>query len=217
MGIGVAPNGDVWIADGSDNQLLYFPKGEIKAGRIVKPAGLVSPFDVVIDDENRVWVANSSSDTVVRFPADDPSKAETFRCGIGVRALALDSKGNVWVANNMDLKTPVPKIPANASIMEQFKLVTDAMFKYIMTPPGHITGQVNMIRPDGTQPVPKASPVLAKAFRGASMWTAMMTSGSAICGVVPPCCWPGTTPPVIRPERKPETPSTFSRAAASRW
>jgi len=29
MGIGVAPNGDVWIADGSDNQLLYFPGGRI--------------------------------------------------------------------------------------------------------------------------------------------------------------------------------------------
>jgi hypothetical protein len=155
MGIGVAPNGDVWIADGSDNQLLYFPKGEIKAGHIVKPAGLVSPFDVVIDSQNRVWVANSSSDTVVRFPADDPSKVETFHCGIGVRALALDSKENVWVANNMDLKMPVPKIPANASIMEQFKLVTEAMLKYIMTPPGHIVGQVNMIRPDGTQPAPQ--------------------------------------------------------------
>jgi hypothetical protein len=154
MGIGIANNGDVWIADGSDNQLLFFPGGVLKNGKIVKVEGLVSPFDIVIDDQNRVWVANSSSDTVVRFPADDPSKVETFHCSIGVRALALDSKGNVWVANNMDLKTPVPKIPANASIMEQFKFVTDAMFKYIMTPPGHITGQVNMIRPDGTQPDP---------------------------------------------------------------
>src|SRR6202789_2150067 len=62
MGIGVAPNGDVWIADGSDNQLLYFPGGQIKEGKVVKPAGLVSPFDVVIDDQSRVWVANSSSD-----------------------------------------------------------------------------------------------------------------------------------------------------------
>jgi streptogramin lyase len=77
MGIGVAPNGDVWIADGSDNQLLFFPGGRIKDGRIVKPAGLKSPFDIVIDDQNRVWVANSSSDTVVRFPANDPTKAET--------------------------------------------------------------------------------------------------------------------------------------------
>jgi hypothetical protein len=155
MGIGVADNGDVWIADGSNNQLLFFPEGRIKDGKIVKPAGLVSPFDIVIDSQNRVWVANSSSDTVVRFPANDPSKVETFKVGRGVRALALDSKENVWVANNMDLKMPVPKFPANASIMEQFKILTDATFKYIMGPPARITGQVNMIRPDGTQPAPQ--------------------------------------------------------------
>ena len=154
MGIGVAPNGDVWIADGSNNQLLYFPGGRIKDGRIVKPAGLKSPFDIVIDSQNRVWVANSSGDTVVRFPVGDPSKAESFRAGIGVRALALDSKENVWVASNMDLKTPQPVLPDGISIMEQFKLITAAMFKYVMGPPPRPTGAVNMIRPDGTQPAP---------------------------------------------------------------
>ena len=154
MGIGVAPNGDVWIADGSDNQLLYFPGGRIKDGKIVKPAGLKSPFDIVIDSQNRVWVANSSSDTVVRFPMNDPTKAESFRAGIGVRALALDSKENVWVASNMDLKTPQPKLPEGISIMEQFKLITAAMFKYVSGPPPRPTGAVNMIRPDGTQPAP---------------------------------------------------------------
>src|ERR1700733_3406808 len=92
---------------------------------------------------------------VVRFPANDPSKVETFHAGIGVRALALDSKENVWVANNMDLKMPIPKLPAGASIMEQFKIITEAMVKYIMGPPARITGQVNMIRPDGTQPAPQ--------------------------------------------------------------
>jgi hypothetical protein len=155
MGIGVAPNGDVWIADGSDNQLLYFPGGRINDGKIVKPPGLVSPFDIVIDSRDRVWVANSSSDTVVRFPMSDPSKVDTFHVGRGVRALALDSKENVWVANNMDLKMPVPKFPANASIMEQFKILTDASIKYVIGPPARITGQVNMIRPDGTQPAPQ--------------------------------------------------------------
>jgi hypothetical protein len=154
MGLGVAPNGDVWIADGSDNQLLYFPGGRIKDGKIVKPAGLKSPFDIVIDSQNRVWVANSSSDTIVRFPVNDPTKAESFRAGIGVRALALDSKENVWVASNMDLKTPQPKLPDGISIMEQFKLITEAMFKYVMGPPPRPTGAVNMIRPDGTQPAP---------------------------------------------------------------
>ena len=32
MGIGVSASGDVWIADGSDNQLLFFLGGSIKDG-----------------------------------------------------------------------------------------------------------------------------------------------------------------------------------------
>src|SRR5208283_5211431 len=146
MGIGVSASGDVWIADGSDNQLLYFPGGSIKDGRIVKVDGLKSPFDIVIDDQNRVWVSNSQSDTVVRFPADDPSKVETFHCGLSVRALALDSQGNVWVANNMSLDFPVPKVPDGASIMEQFRILGQAMLEYPKP-----TGIVSMILPDGSQ------------------------------------------------------------------
>lgn len=154
MGICVAANGDVWIADGSDNQLLYFPGGLAKDGRIVKVAGLKSPYDIVIDAKNRVWVSNSQSDTVVRFPADDPSKAESFRAGIGVRALALDSKGNVWVASNMSLDFPPPVIPDGVSIMEQFQIAAAHMLKVLSSKPGMTTGVVNMIRPDGTQPTP---------------------------------------------------------------
>ena len=81
MGIGVAANGDIWIADGSGNQLLRFPGGRVKDGQVVKVANLKSPFDIVIDSQNRVWVSNSQSDTVVRFPADDPSKAESIGLG----------------------------------------------------------------------------------------------------------------------------------------
>jgi DNA-binding beta-propeller fold protein YncE len=149
MGIGVAENGDVWIADGSDNQLLFFPGGSLKDGKIVKVAGLKSPFDIVIDPQNRVWVSNSQSDTVVRFPADDPTKVESFRAGISVRALALDSKANVWVVSNMSLDFPTPKMPDGASIMVQFEIIGKALLTYPKP-----TGVVKLIHPDGTQGAP---------------------------------------------------------------
>lgn len=146
MGIGVAANGDVWIADGSDNQLLFFPGGKIKEGKIVKVAGLASPFDVVIDNQNNVWVSNSQSDKLVRFPANDPSKVKTFTCGLSVRALSLDSRGNVWVVSNMSLDFPIPKVPDGASIMEQFEILGNAMLTYPKP-----TGVAHMISPDGMQ------------------------------------------------------------------
>jgi hypothetical protein len=149
MGVGVAANGDVWIADGSDDQLLYFPAGDLQAGKIVKVAGLKSPFDIVIDAQNRVWVSNSQSDTVIRFPANDPSKVDTYHVGLIVRALALDSKGNVWVASNASLDFPVPKVPAGASIMTQFEILSDAAMSYPKP-----TGFISMIHPDGTQATP---------------------------------------------------------------
>jgi hypothetical protein len=154
QGVGVAANGDVWIADATKNQMLYFPGGRVKDLRLVQVEGLKSPFGVAIDAQNRVWVSNAQSDTVVRFPADDPSKAQSFRAGIAVRGIALDSKGNLWVASNLSLGFPSPKIPDGVSIMRQFQLAGEHMLKAMQEHPGKTSGAVNMIRPDGTQPAP---------------------------------------------------------------
>ena len=150
MGVGVAANGDVWIADGTKDSLLHFPGGRVKDGKVVEVKGLKSPFGIAIDAQDRVWVSNSASDTVVRFPADDPSKAESFRAGISVRGVNLDSKGNLWVASNMSLDFPPPKIPKGVSIMKQFQLVLAYLEPKLAG--GKTTGVLNMIRPDGTQP-----------------------------------------------------------------
>jgi len=152
MGIGVAANGDVWIADGTNDQMLFFPKGEIRQGIIVKVEGLKSPFGVAVDNQNRVWVSNSQSNTLVRFSADDPSKTETFNLGISVRGVALDSKGNLWVASNASLNFPEVPIPPGTSIMKQFQILGKNMMENVTAT--NTTGIVNMIRPDGTQPNP---------------------------------------------------------------
>jgi hypothetical protein len=105
---------------------------------------------VIIDDQNRVWVSNSPGDTVVRFPANDPTRVETFHVGLSVRGLALDGKGNLW-ANSL-LVSPdfaMPKVPPGASIMEQFKILSAAVFASPKT-----TSTVSMFRPDGSQPAP---------------------------------------------------------------
>jgi streptogramin lyase len=154
QGVGVAPNGDVWIADAVKDQLLYFPGGRVKDGRLVQVKGLVSPFSIVIDAQNRVWVSNALDITIVRFPADDPSKAESISAaGLSVRGIALDSKGNVWTASLMNLDFPPPVIPKGVQIMEQFQIAGLDILTYVS--PTIPTGVIQMTRPDGTQPAPK--------------------------------------------------------------
>ena len=77
-GAAFAVNGDVWMADGTRNHLLYFPGGRL-AGRTYRGgAGLKSPFGVAIDTQNRVWVSNSQGNTVVRFLPMIRRRSRTF-------------------------------------------------------------------------------------------------------------------------------------------
>ena len=153
QGVGIAPNGDVWIADAVKDQLLYFPGGRVKDGRVVPVKELVSPFSIVIDSQNRVWVGNALSNTIVRFPAEDPSKAEAINAGgVSVRGIALDSKGNVWTASLMNLDFPLPVIPHGSEIMTQFQIAGLDIFGY--TTPLKPTGVIQMTRPDGSHPAP---------------------------------------------------------------
>ena len=151
MGIGVAANGDVWIADGEGDQLLFFPGGHVKEGQIVKVAGLAGPFDVVIDDQNRVWVSNSRSDTVMRFPANDPTQVQSFRVGVAPRALALNSKSNVWVVSFLSPDFPgLRPLPPHATIMQEFAAFGE-LLGALQSGRVKSTGFVSMIRADGTQ------------------------------------------------------------------
>jgi len=59
------------------------------------------PFHVAVDLQGRVLVSNANSNTVTRFPANDPGKAEELTVGYSPHAIAIDSQGNAWVANTL--------------------------------------------------------------------------------------------------------------------
>jgi hypothetical protein len=101
QGVIVAPNGDVWVVGLSKSQLVYFPKGDYTKGKLICEGADAEPcksfrlpFHLGIDQQDRIWVTNAGGDDVVRFPASDPSKVETFKTGYSGAGLAIDSRGN---------------------------------------------------------------------------------------------------------------------------
>jgi hypothetical protein len=171
QGIIVTPKGDVWALDSGNDQIVYLPGGDASKGRILgrtvdgKPVDgtlkVEAPFHLAVDQQDRIWVTNSGSDTVTRFPADDPGKAETFKVGFAPRAIAIDSRGNAWVANTVghpDTKEKLALIKAKLEAKlesasgSESKAEAEAqewidLFDILNEYPG---GDVSMIKPDGT-------------------------------------------------------------------
>src|SRR5262249_37146801 len=109
QGIIATPSGDIWALDAEKSQLVHFPNGDPARGELLcqncsrdpadNPCRLVGPFHLAIAQQDRIWVTNAAADWVTRFPASDPTRVETFRAGYSGSGLAVDSQGNVWIAN----------------------------------------------------------------------------------------------------------------------
>lgn len=155
QGIGVAPNGDVWITGTSSNKMLYFPEGDINKGRVIVDSDLdkllSAPFAVSIDDQNRVWISNTNSKSLVRYtPRKEGGQVDRFILAGGGRGVALDSKGNCWVACNTSPEFPATTPTDGISIIEGFALG----YPHLQQTLGrrHKTGSVFMI-PTDAQPI----------------------------------------------------------------
>ncbi|QDS89178.1 Virginiamycin B lyase [Rosistilla ulvae] len=169
QGIMVAPNGDIWTLDNDHSQIVHLPKGDASKGRIYgqvvdgKPVDgtlqLKKPFALAIDQNDYVWVTNSGSNTVTRFPANDPGKAVDFEVGYSPHGIAIDSQGNAWVANSI----------GHIGIREKLAFVAEKLEARFGSHDGSASkraakewidlweisdkfpgGDVSMIRPDGT-------------------------------------------------------------------
>src|SRR5215470_12464399 len=162
QGIIVAPGGDVWALGVEKSQLMHFPKGDLTGGRIVcegdkdEPCkSFKAPFHLAIDQQDRIWVSNSGSPHVTRFPATDPTKAENFKTGINNSGLNIDSQGHVWITNRFG--TGLLGMAHMVDMGVRFKLegvaaASDYLTKTMSEQKGGTMngGSVTVLRPDGT-------------------------------------------------------------------
>lgn len=172
QGINTSPEGDVWALDSSKSQIVHLPKGDPARARILcrtvngRPVDgtcqVKGPFHIAVDLQGRILVSNANSNTVTRFPADDPGKAEQLTVGYSPHAIAIDSQGNAWIANTLgepgfkekldllrmklrsELESDLAPADGGDATVEKFI----ALVRIIEQFPG---GSVSMIRPDGTQ------------------------------------------------------------------
>ena len=159
QGIITAPNGDVWALGISKRQLLYFPKGDWNNGRIVcegdsaEPCkSFTAPFHLAIDQQDRIWVSDSSFH-VIRFPAADPSKAVKFEVRSNNSGLNIDSRGNVWVTNRFGagLLGMAHMIDMAVHLKTGGVLSASDYLTKTMSEQKGGSGSVTVLRPDGTQ------------------------------------------------------------------
>lgn len=127
QGVGVAPNGDIWVAGTSSNKMVHFPGGDRLNGKKVHNKELndhlSAPFAAMIDARNRVWISNTNSKSLVRYsPNKGDGQVERFLLAGGGRGVALDSNGNCWVACNTSPDFPSTKPTDGVSIIEGFAL-----------------------------------------------------------------------------------------------
>jgi hypothetical protein len=171
QGVITTPNGDVWALDNENSQIVHLPGGDPEKGRILgrtvdgKPVDgtlqVKGPFHLAVDQQDRIWVTGTP-DTVTRFPASDPGKAEQIKVGLVPRGVAIDSLGNAWVANalghprtkeklamaEMATKSKVEGLKASkADAQDQKAKGWVALYEVATKYPG---GDVSMVSPDGT-------------------------------------------------------------------
>ena len=214
QGVIVTPSGDVWVLGVEKRQLVRFPKGDLTKGEIVcegdsaEPCkSFLAPFHLGIDQQDRIWVANSGADHVTRFPASDPSKAENFKTGINNSGLGIDSQGNVWIMNRFGTGLLGMAHLVDMGIhlkAEGVESASDYLTKTMSQQKGGTMngGSVTLLRPDGT-PYP-GSPFKSAGLPGPwavavdgndNIWISNFAGASSpiteLCGVRTEHCPPG--------------------------
>jgi hypothetical protein len=223
QGIIATPNGDIWAVDTINAQIVHLPNEDPSKAQffcqnptgdpLKNPCKLLAPFAIAIDQQDRIWVTNIGDDKVTRFPASDPSNVESIKAGYSGTGLAVDSLGNVWIANKLGSseRGHVKLLEALAAFKFNYNGDPDAgarMTKVLVpamaaqTPGYESGGSITVLRPDGS-PAP-FSPVYGKGIftpwaisidGNDNVWISNFASSTAgivqLCGFRTETCLPG--------------------------
>ncbi|MFO1477812.1 MAG: hypothetical protein U1F98_14345 [Verrucomicrobiota bacterium] len=165
QGIIATPSGDIWALDIENAQVVYLPQGDPDKVQfffenhskdpLKNPGHLLAPFSLAIDQQNRIWVGNGAADWVSRFSVSDPEgTVEKFKAGYSISGLAVDSQGNVWIANRLGSSWRGAEVLAHMlwdarDHGNPDPTLTTAMSR--QTPGYREGGSITVLRPDGSE------------------------------------------------------------------
>ena len=100
--------GNIWMASYGNDTVVVFPNGNPHSALAFNDCNPIPvncstlPFHIQIDDEGFAWVSYEGSSTLARFAIGNAGLERQFKVALGSggnpKGVALDSKGNAWVA-----------------------------------------------------------------------------------------------------------------------
>ena len=238
QGVIVTRTGDIWAVDQGKSQIVQLPRGDPSQARVYcqnaskdplkNPCGLFAPFHLAIDQQDRIWVSNNVSRSIIRFPVSDPTKIEKFDVGFGGSIIAIDSQGNVWhaerfgVSENGRLKLLEMM---GADVIKGEKSATEVLVRNLSAQKAGYRegGSVSVLRPDGSQA--PFSPVTGKGLAGPwsvavdgndNVWVSISCpTRPALCSFA--ACGPRTVPLARSPAMRFRHRAGTSVAACNNW